>query len=66
MTFKKFLRRKNDCRAQAALEYFIVFTMIALITILSVTTFHNDMVTNTESYFQSVVVGTHGLNVENN
>ena len=66
MTFKKFLRTKNTCRAQASLEYFIILTILALITLLSVSNFHNQMITNSQTYFQEVVVGTHGLNVGNN
>jgi hypothetical protein len=66
MTFKKYLRTKNDCRAQAALEYFIILTILALITLLSVGNFHNQMIAHSQTYFQEVVVGTHGLNVENN
>ena len=78
MTFKKSLRTKNDCQAQATLEYFIVLAVIALITIVSLSAFHRRMLLNTQGrvdasgnvitsgFFQTVVLGTHGLNVENN
>ena len=66
MTFKKCLRTKKSRRGQAALEYFIVFAILALITILSLSSFHGRMLSSTRGFFQAVVVGTHGLNVENN
>lgn len=78
MTFKKFLRTKNLSRAQATLEYFILMAVIALITIVSLSAFHGRVLQTTQGevdeegnvvqsgFFQSVLYGERGLNVENN
>jgi competence protein ComGC len=67
MTFKKSLRTKNNTKAQATLEYFIIFALIALLTILSLTNFHKDVRSALQGkggFFQ-VAVGVDGLNVLN-
>jgi len=65
MTFKKLLRRKNNSLAQATLEYFIVFAVIVLLTLLSISTFRQRFVSATQDNFFREAVGEHGLNVEN-
>lgn len=77
MTFKKNLRIQSSCKGQATLEYFILIAVIALLTILSLTTFHTNIANLTQGevdsqgnvirngFFQAAV-GEDGLNVENN
>ena len=70
MTFKKFLRRAQKNQGQASLEYFIIFSIIALLTIISLTTFlpvvqsalqGND---TTNGLYQNAV-GVNGINIAN-
>jgi hypothetical protein len=78
MTFKKYLRISGNSKAQASLEYFILFAVIALMTILTLTTFPQRIVSSTQGgtrriwifrvrrdgFFQSML-GQRGLNVDN-
>ena len=65
MTFKKSLRTKNNRQAQATLEYFVVFAVIVLLTLLSITAFHERFISATQDDFFQKAVGEDGLNVEN-
>ena len=65
MTFKKFLRTTNRKKAQATLEYFIIFTVIVLLTLLSLSTFRQSFISSTQGHFFGHAVGKDGLDVEN-
>ena len=43
MGLKKFLKRLLEIKAQASLEYFILFSIIALLTIVSFSAFHQQI-----------------------
>jgi len=70
MSFKKFSRDRKKESAQASLEYFILFGVIALLTIISFNTFLPRIVkavqgtSGSQGVFQRAI-GTGGLNVDN-
>ena len=65
MTFKKYLIRKGKEKAQATVEYFILFTIIVLLTLLSLSAFRQRFVSSAQGNFFKEAVGHHGLDVEN-
>jgi hypothetical protein len=65
MTFKKCLRTKNKEKAQATLEYFILFTIVVLMTLLSLSTFRQKFISSAQGHFFKEAVGKQGLDVEN-
>jgi len=69
MTFIKFLRRPGKEKSQATLEYFIIFSIIAILTILSFSAFFPKVqqalgTTGGHGLFQKAV-GSQGINVDN-
>mgnify|MGYP001577907924 CR=1 FL=1 len=55
MNFKKYLTIENSLQGQAALEYFIVFSLIALLTILSFSSFDESVGDSTGNFSQDAI-----------
>jgi len=70
MTFIKSLKTPKREKAQASLEYFVLFSMMAILTILSLSAFFPKLQRvlqgngSTEGFFQKAI-GVEGLNVGN-
>jgi len=70
MTFIKSLRIKKEKKGQVSLEYFVIFAVVALVTIVSFSAFLPKVQralqgdSKTKGLFQDAI-GKNGLNVEN-
>ncbi len=74
MSLKKFLKTNSQLTAhnsqlttltgQASLEFFILFAVVTVMTIVSISSFFTTTKTNTEGLFQKAV-GVDGINMGN-
>jgi len=55
MHFKKYLTVKDSLKAQAALEYFIIFSMITFLTILSFSSFDDSVSESTGNFSKNAI-----------
>jgi len=68
MTFIKSLRTKVKKKGQASLEYFIIFAVLALLTILSLSSLFPQLqnaLQGSGGFFEKAI-GVKGINVGNN